>query len=292
MSGATRVVTESTPTKTDEPDADQSRPAEQTTTQTATATALVGTVGGAGTTRTAVELAATLARDGHEVAVVDAAFATQGLADYVSGRIDPDATTLVTDRAEAPLSAGLVDLDLDLGETVAGRVACLPARAPFERLARAKTESAARALGDRIEAASERFDHVLVDTPPVASNQALAAVTTADRVVAVTPATGRGADGRERTRDRLADLGVDLDATVAVQGVDGAPEADPADADAVVPESTAAANGAPRAVDDDAFAGTMAEVAAAALGVEVGLDVAEGSLVDDVGERVGAVLNR
>ncbi|SEO55941.1 hypothetical protein SAMN04487948_103228 [Halogranum amylolyticum] len=44
-----------------------------------TTTALVGATGGAGVTRTAVELAATLARDGRDVAVLDAAYATEGL---------------------------------------------------------------------------------------------------------------------------------------------------------------------------------------------------------------------
>jgi len=42
--------------------------------------ALVGVAGGAGTTRTAVEMAATLARADRSVAVLDAAFGTQGLA--------------------------------------------------------------------------------------------------------------------------------------------------------------------------------------------------------------------
>ncbi len=54
--------------------------------------AQVGTTGGAGTTRTAVELAATLARDGRSVAIFDAAYATQGLAGYVDGKIDPAET--------------------------------------------------------------------------------------------------------------------------------------------------------------------------------------------------------
>ena len=70
----------------------------------ATTLALVGATGGAGTTRTAVELAAIGARDGSEVAVVDAAFTTQGLSEYVSGRIDPDLTTLLTDEPETSLS--------------------------------------------------------------------------------------------------------------------------------------------------------------------------------------------
>lgn len=72
-----------------------------------TTIALVGATGGAGTTRLSLELAAALATDGRDVAVLDAAFATQGLSDYVSGTLDPDATALVTDAADVPLESGL-----------------------------------------------------------------------------------------------------------------------------------------------------------------------------------------
>ncbi|WEL28362.1 Chromosome partitioning ATPase, ParA family [Haloferax volcanii] len=71
-----------------------------------TTIALVGATGGAGTTRLSLELAAALATDGRDVAVLDAAFATQGLSDYVSGTLDPDATALVTDAADVPLESG------------------------------------------------------------------------------------------------------------------------------------------------------------------------------------------
>lgn len=120
----------------------------------ATTAALIGATGGAGTTRTTVELATLLARDGRSVAVLDAALATQGLSDYLSGRLDPDLTAVLAE--EEPLAAALVDLDLD---GVSGRVACCPARAPFERLARAKTPEAAR----RFEAVADRLLGCSVD---------------------------------------------------------------------------------------------------------------------------------
>jgi cellulose biosynthesis protein BcsQ len=166
--------------------------------------ALVGATGGAGTTRLTLELGALLAADGRDVAVFDAAFATQGLADYLPGRIDPDLTALLTDDRDEPLSTGLVDVPLD-AET--GRLACCPAVAPFERLARAKSPSAAQALEARIDAAAEAFDHVLVDTPPVAANQSVAAVNGTARTAVVAPATTRGRDAvqrgdRSRCRDR------------------------------------------------------------------------------------------
>ncbi|WP_096390335.1 AAA family ATPase [Halopenitus persicus] len=179
-----------------------------------TTLALVGATGGAGTTRTAVELAAIGAIDGRDVVVIDAAYATQGLSEYVSGRIDPDVTTLVTEgRTDDPGPASYaVDGDWD------GTVRLVPASAPFERIARAKRVDAAEGLASLIEAAGEAADHVVVDTPPVASNQAVAAVTAADRTAAVTPATVHGRDALERLRGRVQDVGERVAATVATRG--------------------------------------------------------------------------
>ncbi|MFB6271097.1 MAG: ParA family protein, partial [Halobacterium sp.] len=99
--------------------------------------ALVGVAGGAGTTRLAVETAAVLARDGASVGVFDAAFATQGLAQYVPGRIDADATRLVTAD-----DAALADARYDLAPDAPGAVAAYPAFAPFGRIADAKSVDA------------------------------------------------------------------------------------------------------------------------------------------------------
>jgi Mrp family chromosome partitioning ATPase len=82
--------------------------------------ALVGAVGGAGTTRTAVEFGATLARDGRDVAILDAAYATQGLADYLAGRIETDITRVATvpgrlAPARSPLPGGR-ETGLGLGQ--------------------------------------------------------------------------------------------------------------------------------------------------------------------------------
>lgn len=235
-------------------------------------TALIGAAGGAGTTRSAVEFAATLAADGRSVAVIDAAFATQGLAHYVSGRVDPDATALVTDAAEADLSAGLADLDLP----VPGRVACCPARAPFERLARAKTAEAARRFEDRIAAAAASFDRVLVDVPPVAANQAVAAVGAADRRTVIAPATTRGADAVERVRDRLADLGFGADAVVSTRG-------DISAADASIPVAAMRdPDDAPACLADESFAAAVAPATEVAVGCSLSLEFDEDGLVDRV----------
>jgi cellulose biosynthesis protein BcsQ len=168
-------------------------------------TAFVGVVGGAGATRMSVEHAATLARGGYDVAVLDAALATQGLATYVEGRIDPDVTAVLAD------DAALADAFVECWPDTPGHTVVAPAHAPFARLARAKTEAAARRFEDCVDNARSRFDHVVIDVAPVASNEAVAAVTTADRRALVAPATRRGADLLPRQRGRLVDIGVDVD---------------------------------------------------------------------------------
>lgn len=229
---------------------------------------LVGATGGAGTTRLAVEIGATLARTGRSVAVLDAAYATQGLAQYVPGRIDPDITALVT--GEGPLESGLTDLPVG----TPGRIAACPAAAPFERLARAKAPSAARRLETLVAEAAASFDHVLVDTPPVAANQAVAAVTATDRVAAITPASQRGADALGTLHDRLADLEVTADAVV-VNGTQG-PSPVP-DADAPVPRSeTTTPADCPACLDPDpAFAPAVAAATEAALDRSLDLEFPE-----------------
>ena len=235
----------------------------------ATTAALIGATGGAGTTRTTVELAALLARDGREVAILDAALATQGLSDYLPGRLDPDLTAVLADGE--PLAAALVDLDLD---DVPGRVACCPARAPFERLARAKIPEAARRFEEVLGEVTAEFDRVLVDTPPIAANQAVAAAAAADRRAIVAPASERGSDAVQRTRSRLQDLGLAADAVVSVRG-------DLAAADAAVPATVAAdVADAPACLDDDPFAAAIAGVADQLLDCSVDVEFESGSVVD------------
>lgn len=171
--------------------------------------AVVGATGGAGTTRLTVEMGATLAREGHDVAVLDAAFATQGLSEYLAGRLDGDVTTVLADDQELetalyPLATGCP-----------GEFVCAPAAAPFERFARAKTAGAARRLESVVERLASTVEFVLLDVPPVAANQAVAAVNAAGRIAVVAPATGHGADAVARQRGRIDDLGGSVDAVVA-----------------------------------------------------------------------------
>jgi len=233
--------------------------------------AVTRATGGAGATRTTMELAATLARAGDAVAVLDVDFATQGLAAAVPGAIDPDVTQVVT--GEASLDAATVDLDA----AVDGRVAVAAARAPYERLARAKTTAAARGFEEALAGAADHFDVVLVDTPPVATNPAVAAVTSADRVAVVTPASERGVDALQRLRERLADVG-------AAPGIAIANRADgdhPVDAaDVSVPTHEVPAGEVPSTLDPDpAYAPAIAEAAETLLDRELALSFPDDGLL-------------
>ena len=214
----------------------------------------VGVTGGAGTTRTCVETAATLARDGHDVAVLDAAFGTQGLSTHVEGRIEPDLTSVLLD--ERPVT----DAFVDCWPSLAGRVAVAPAHAPFERLARAKTPDAAQCLEAAIQQAAATFDHVLVDVPPLAANQAVGAATAVDRRILVAPATQRGADLLPRMRGRLVDVGTTVEGVVVTRAASDDPADTPLpEADAAIPSGPVDAT-VPTAVDPDAeFAPAVAE---------------------------------
>ncbi|MFC7325736.1 ParA family protein [Halorubrum rutilum] len=266
--------------------------------------ALVGATGGAGTTRTAVELAALGARDGRDVAVVDAAFTTQGLSEYVSGRIGTDLTALLTDETDASLSAATYPIDVgggaggDRGDEsgsgdgsapedatgLPGRADAVPARAPFERVARAETAEAGRKLERRIDEAATAYDAVVVDTAPVGSNAAVAAVAAADRVEAVTPATAHGRDALQRLRGRVADVGGSVDGTVAVaRAGENDAERDGGGADSRLPAVDPGVGDAPAAASGtgayvEALAGTYERAFDAALGIEF----EESGLVDRI----------
>lgn len=229
--------------------------------------AIVGAAGGVGTTRLTVECGATLARAGWDVALFDAAYTTQGLSAYVEGPIEQDITALVTD--ETPLEETLYEHDAD----VPGRLALCPARAPFERQARAKTAGAAETLERQLAAASLSHDAVLVDTPPIGGNQALAAVNAADRRAVVTTDTERGADALALTRERLADIGHQTAVVVANRG-----QADAVSADVRVPESGASKPQAcPASVPpDETFAPAVADAVEALVETDLDLSFPDG----------------
>ncbi len=277
----------------------------------ATTLALVGATGGAGTTRTAVELATIGARDGRDVAVIDAAFTTQGLSEYVTGRIGTDLTTIVTDETGAPLSAATYPIELgsaggagagDRGDDdpvdLPGRSDAIPARAPFERVARAKTAEAAQKLERRIDEAATVYDAVIVDTAPIGSNEAVAAITATDRAEAVHPATTHGRDALQRLRGRIADVGGSLDGSIAVaRGPDAGSGATDSGAvgsgttgsgadgrggvDVVLPPTDPAMASAPTAaIGHGTYTRTIADAYASALDTSIGIEFEDPGLVD------------
>lgn len=253
-----------------------------------TTLALVGATGGAGTTRTAVELAAIGARAGRDVAVVDAAFTTQGLSEHVNGRIGTDLTALVTDETGASLSAATYPIGGEDNRSVdlAGRADAVPARAPFERVARAKTAEAARKLERRIDEAATAYDAVVVDAAPAGSNEAVAAVTAVDRVETVRPATAHGRDALQRLRGRIADVGGSVDGSIAVRagigsgtGAGGDDEFE--DADSVLPAVDPAISTAPTtATGSGDYARAIADAYERAFGASLGIEFEEPGLVD------------
>lgn len=238
-----------------------------------TIAAIAGATGGAGATRLTVETGATLARAGRSVALVDVAFATQGLAQHVPGRIDEDLVDQVTDDDPRP-----VDAAVHLATDTPGRLAACPSRAPFEALARAKTAGAAERLGTVLDRLDDAFDRVLVDVPPVATNPAVGAVTEADRIAAVAPGTQRGVDALQRTRARLTDVGATDDLAVANR-VDDAPDDS---FDLAIPRSDAdAVADAPTCLDpDDEFAPAVAALARRLFDDSLELEFPEPGLAD------------
>jgi septum site-determining protein MinD len=172
--------------------------------------AFVGAAGGVGTTALTLACGTLLAGEGNDTAILDAAYGTQGLSDHITGRIDPDMTTLCLE--DVPLEEGLLDLPID----GAGRLTACPAHAPFGRLARAKTADAAQRFERRIDEATRHFEYVLIDVPPLATNPGVAAATAAETVVVVAD-DDRADSTVPRTEDRLADIGADRSLTVVTR---------------------------------------------------------------------------
>lgn len=243
-------------------------------THTKSTVALVGVCGGAGATRLTAEIGATLARAGRDVGIIDLAIATQGFSDYVPGEINPDVTAVLADGE--PFEAAMVELPWE----TEGKIAVCPARAPFERLARAGTAGAARTLEDVLTQASESFDVVLLDTPPVTTNAAVAGVTQADRIGLVVPPSERGVNALQRVRGRLTDVGATADTVVLANRADA--EHPVGSADATIPESNQTTiEGKPAVLDPDtAFAPAIAEAASSLLDEPLELSFPETGLLN------------
>ncbi|WP_338730093.1 AAA family ATPase [Haladaptatus sp. DJG-WS-42] len=235
--------------------------------------ALCGVVGGAGTTRLTLELGATLARGGHDVVLLDAAYGTQGLARYVSGPLETDVTDAVT--GEKPIEAAIYDLPLDLD----GRLSAVPSHATFEQLARAKAPAAAEQLSNYVTDLTRGFDIVLIDTPPLATNPAVAAVTAADAVALVAPATERGLDAISPIRGRLQDVGASGDHLLANRA-DGSLFA--RETELLIPESANADPDSPTCAtaEDGALAPSVVDVAETLFDTDLGIEFEDPGLLE------------
>ncbi len=242
--------------------------------------AVVGIVGGVGTTRTVLELGGVLARGGRSALVLDLDFATQGLERFLEDRIEADATALLADP-DVELADAVHDRDVD-GD---GRLGLVPSFAPFAELAEAKTASAGASVADRLAEAGETFDHVLLDVPPVASNQAVGAVTAAESVAGLIPPTERGVDSLQRERGRLADVGTAFDHVLAV---DASADDAPPDADHAIPTLPEDASYRPYTLESaGGFTERMAQVADEVFEVDVATSIdATGSLLGRLGSEI------
>lgn len=243
--------------------------------------AVVGVAGGAGTTRTVLELAAVLARGGQSALVFDLDFATQGLERFVHDSLDPDAARLLADPG-IELAEAVNDIEVE----GPGRLGLVPAFAPFSTIAEAKAPEAGARVGTRLREAAETVDHVLLDVPPVVSNQAVGGVTAAERVVATIPPSERGVDALQREKGRLADVGTGFDAVLAV---DSSPAEAPPDATATIPHLPSEAPPyQPVALNGDGqYTAAVSAVAADLFDVDLGDSIeAGGSVFDAVKERI------
>lgn len=174
-----------------------------------TTTAFVGATGGAGTTRLTIECATLCAASGADVAVLDLAIDTQGIASYTDAALDPELTAVLTE--DAPIDQAMVTLST----STTGTVSLCPSRASVVQIAAAKTEDAADQLMPVIDQLSTEYDWLLLDIPPAVHNLALAGLQAADSRLVVTPATQCGADALRRMEGRFRDLDCDLSGVIA-----------------------------------------------------------------------------
>ncbi|MFC7059336.1 ParA family protein [Halovenus salina] len=233
--------------------------------------AVVGTAGGVGTTRLTVECGATLARTGRDVALVDADFSTQGLRSYVDADVEADVTALLTE--EASLGDVLYDISTDTEEGWSLR------RHEPRSNGCAGTDSGRGTAAERqLAASSLSHDVVLVDTPPLTGNHAVAAVNAAERVALVAGDTPRGRDGLALLRGRLQDIGASGDVVLRnratghlSEGI-GIPESD----------ETTATNAPSCPTPDSDFAPAVADAVEAMLDISLDLDFPAGSRLEQI----------
>jgi Flp pilus assembly CpaE family ATPase len=213
-----------------------------------TVVACVGATGGVGTTRTAVELARLAAAHDRAPLLVDTAVATQGLARLLVETPPRDLCDALADPEGLALDAIAVELPSGL--------VLVPIDAPLCAIAPALRAEAAGALAAAIAEAAADRPLVIIDVPPVATNLAIAGITSADVILLLHRVGDR--EAVRRGRELIADLAGPAPHPVTV--------GTPAVAELSVPEVPALRGGVPlaRPVDDAGYRRALATVAATA----------------------------
>jgi Flp pilus assembly protein, ATPase CpaE len=210
--------------------------------------ACVGATGGVGTTRTAVELARLAAEHAHTPLLVDTAVATQGLARLL-------VETPASDLCDALAEPEGLELDAIAVELPSG-LELVAADAPLCAIAPALRAEAAGALDRAIGEAAAVHPLVVIDVPPVATNLAIAGITSADAILLLHRAGDR--EAVRRGRELIADLAGPAPHPVTV--------GTPAVAELSLPDLPVLRAGAPlaRPVEDADYRRALATVAATA----------------------------
>ena len=171
-------------------------------------TAVVGASDGAASAQLCLALGHTLAAADRSVLLLDVDADTQPLARYTPGAIE-------TEFSQVLLGDAALEEAVSPIETDGRRLAISPFRAPFTRLARAKAPEAAQRLAPILDDATAQYNHVIVHTPPVGSNPAVAAITETSTTALVTRADERGLDALYAMQGRVEDIGTEPATTVA-----------------------------------------------------------------------------
>jgi len=173
-----------------------------------TITAVVRASDGTASAPLCLALGGMLAAADRSVLLLDVDADIQPLARYTHGVIDPDLSQVLL--GDTTLEEATYPIQAD-----DGHIAVSPFRAPFTRLARAKASEAAQQLAPVLETATTRYDHIIVHTPPIGSNPAVAAITEASTVGIATRADEPGLDALYTMQGRIDDIGAEWTATVA-----------------------------------------------------------------------------
>src|SRR5271165_93718 len=164
---------------------------------------------GEGKTLTALNCATVLAQQGSNVLLVDADLRRPSLHRHLDIRREPGLGDVLDGRCNADEAAVELEEIPRLSAVSAGRPVAYPAEA-----------LASKAMAAALQTWRKNYDHVVVDTPPVAMvTDAVVLAARADAVLLVAKASGTTRQALRRTRDVLLRANARI-AGVVVNGVD------------------------------------------------------------------------